>query len=60
MFRAEFRITDAPRRAGLFLRVNTDPRRDIRGPLTDIVAFGIFLAGRGRIELRRAELIRIS
>jgi RNA polymerase sigma-70 factor, ECF subfamily len=92
VFRGEFRVTDAPRRAGLFLRVNTDPRRDIRGPLTegaaladpdntivtigadrdwtshevtmrvpgdgDIVAFGIFLAGRGRIELRGAELVR--
>ncbi len=93
-FRGELRSTDAPRRTGLFLRVNTDPRRDIRGPLTeaaaladpdntivtvsagrdwtrhevttrvpgdcDIVAFGIFMAGRGRIELRRAELIRGS
>jgi RNA polymerase sigma factor (sigma-70 family) len=92
VFRGEFRVTDAPRRAGLFLRVNTDPRRDIRGPLTegaaladpdntivaigadrdwtrhevtmrvpddgDIVAFGIFLAGHGRIELRDAELVR--
>lgn len=91
VFRGEFRVTDAPRRAGLFLRVNTDPRRDIRGPLTegaaladpdntivtigadrdwtshevtmrvpddgDIIAFGIFLAGRGRIELRGAELV---
>ncbi len=93
-FRGELRSTDAPRRTGLFLRVNTDPRRDIRGPLTeaaaladpdntivtvsagrdwtrhevttrvpgdcDIVAFGIFMAGHGRIELRRAELIRGS
>ncbi len=93
-FRGEFRSTDAPRRAGLFLRINTDPRRDIRGPLTeaaaladpdntivtvsagrdwvrhevttrvpgdcDIVAFGTFMAGRGRIELRRAELVRVS
>jgi len=93
-FRGEFRSTDTPRRAGLFLRVNTDPRRDIRGPLTeaaaladpdntivavsagrewarhevttrvpadcDIVAFGLFMAGRGRIELRRAELTRGS
>jgi len=91
VFRGEFRVADAPRRAGLFLRVNTDPRRDIT-PLTegaaladsdntivtigadrdwtrhevtmrvpddgDIVAFGIFLAGRGRIELRDAELVR--
>ena len=91
-FRGEFRSTDAPRLAGLFLRVNTDPRRDIRGPLTeaaaladpdntivavsagrdwtrhevttrvpadcDIVAFGLFMAGRGRIEFRRAELVR--
>jgi len=72
-------------------RASTDPRRDIRGPLTegaaladpdntivtigadrdwtshevtarvpgdcDIVTFGIFLAGRGRVELRHAELI---
>ena len=83
---------DPPRRlAGLFLRVSTDPRRDIRGPLTeaaaladpdntiltvsagrdwarhevttqvpgdcDIVAFGTFMAGSGRIEMRGAELI---
>jgi hypothetical protein len=94
VFRGQFRIPDAPRRAGLFLRVNTDPRRDIRWPLTegaaladpdntivtidgssdwtsqevttripedgDVVAFGVFLAGRGRIELRRAELIRAT
>jgi hypothetical protein len=94
VFRGEFRVLDAPRRAALFLRVNTDPRRDIRWPLTegaaladpdntivtidgsrdwtsqevtaripedgDIVAFGVFLAGRGRIELRRAELIRAT
>jgi RNA polymerase sigma factor (sigma-70 family) len=93
-FRGELRSTDVPRRAGLFLRVNTDPRRDIRGPLTeaaaladpdntivavsagrewarhevttrvpadcDIVAFGLFMAGRGRIELRHAELTRGS
>ena len=93
-FRGEFRSTDAPRMAGLFLRVNTDPRRDIRGPLTeaaaladpdntivtvsagrdwarhevttripgdcDVVAFGIFMAGRGRIEMRGAELVRGS
>ena len=26
------------RAAGLFLRVNTDPRRDIRGPLTESAA----------------------
>jgi len=94
VFRGEFRVTDAPRRAGLLLRVNTDPRRDIRGPLTesaaladpdntivtigddrdwvsrevtarvpgdcDILAFGIFLAGPGRIELRHAELVRAT
>ncbi len=93
VFRGEFRVTGVPRHAGLFLRVNTDPRRDIRGPLTegaaladpdntivtigagdwtshevsrrvpddgDIVAFGVFLAGRGRIELRHAELIRAT
>ena len=93
-FRGELRSTDVPPRAGLFLRVNTDPRRDIRGPLTeaaaladpdntivavsagrewarhevttrvpadcDIVAFGLFMAGRGRIELRHAELMRGS
>jgi RNA polymerase sigma-70 factor, ECF subfamily len=93
-FRGEFRVTDGPRRAGLFLRVSTDPRRDIRGPLTesaaladpdntivairadrgwaghevttrvpgdcDILAFGIFLAGPGRIELRHAEVIRAT
>lgn len=91
-FRGEFRITGAPRLAGLFLRVNTDPRRDIRGPLTegaaladpdntivaigagdgwashevtaripgdcDTMAFGVFLAGPGGVELRHAELIR--
>ncbi len=94
VFRGEFRVTGGPRRAGLFLRVNTDPRRDIRGPLTesaaladpdntivaiggdrdwashqvtarvpddcDILAFGVFLAGPGRIELRHADLIRAT
>ena len=89
-FRGEFRIGDAPDRAGLFLRVNTGP--DIHEPLTygaaltgsehnlvavaqdrdwtrhelvarvpadsDTVVFGIFLAGRGRIEVRHPELIR--
>jgi hypothetical protein len=38
VFRGEFRVPDGPRRAGLFLRVNTDPRRDIRGPLTESAA----------------------
>ena len=90
-FRGEFRTADTADRAGLFLRVNRDPRA-WRGPRTEqgasadpdnnivtitssrdwtshevtarvpgdanIVMFGIFLAGRGRIELRHADLTR--
>jgi RNA polymerase sigma-70 factor (ECF subfamily) len=89
-FHGELRTEGTAGRAGLFLRVSTDP--DISGPLTygaaltdtehnkiaaakdgdwtrheltarvpedgDAVIFGVFLEGRGQIELRHAELIR--
>jgi RNA polymerase sigma-70 factor (ECF subfamily) len=90
-FRTEATAGEAPAsRAGLFLRVDTGARRDIRRPLTEdavladpgnhivtitgsrtwnryevtarvpdnctTVAFGVFLAGRDRIELRDAGL----
>ena len=48
-FRGEFRIGDAPDRAGLFLRVNTGP--DIHGPLT----YGAALTGSERNLVAVAE-----
>jgi RNA polymerase sigma-70 factor (ECF subfamily) len=103
VFRGDVRLAevagdDSPRRAGLFLRINSERDtgigRAIRGPLTEqaaladpsnhiaaagdsrdwerleqtapipddctTIVFGIFLAGPGQIELRNAELSRVS